>query len=164
MWFFSAVLLLGLGCCLHLPFLGSLPDLCWAKSWWHRGGSSLATWWLRAPWWQSVFYCPVLAPFSWVCFFAIYFFKVILYVLWTCYFSFIFDTWINHCFTWITHYRTLKTILFSCRLHFIPGYGQAIGEVFGDLYGNLFAKDVLWMFRNPTRAQRFPVGRWLGDG
>ena len=24
-------------------------------------------------------------------------------------------------------------------------------------YGNLFAKDVLWMFRNPTRAQRFPV-------
>lgn len=36
-------------------------------------------------------------------------------------------------------------------------YGQAIGEVFGDLYGNLFAKDILWMFRNPTRAQRFPV-------
>ena len=40
-----------------------------------------------------------------------------------------------------------------------PGYGQAIGEVFGDLYGNLFAKDILWMFRNPTRAQRFPVPR-----
>lgn len=37
-----------------------------------------------------------------------------------------------------------------------------MGEVFGDIYGNLFAKDVLWMFRNPTRAQRFPVA-WM-DG
>ncbi|CAJ1427598.1 unnamed protein product [Effrenium voratum] len=36
-------------------------------------------------------------------------------------------------------------------------YGQAVGEVFGTIYGNLFAKDLLWMFRNPTRAQRFPV-------
>ncbi|CAK8985157.1 cGMP-dependent protein kinase [Durusdinium trenchii] len=36
-------------------------------------------------------------------------------------------------------------------------YGQAIGEIFGDIYGNLFAKDMLWIFRNPTRAQRFPV-------
>ena len=37
-----------------------------------------------------------------------------------------------------------------------------MGEVFGDIYGNLFAKDVLWMFRNPTRAQRFPAA-WM-DG
>ena len=47
---------------------------------------------------------------------------------------------------------------------FLPsGYGQAVGEVFGDIYGNLFAKDVLWMFRNPTRAQRFPVA-WKDGG
>ena len=35
--------------------------------------------------------------------------------------------------------------------------GQIAGELFGELYGNLFAKDLLWMFRNPTRTQRFPV-------
>ncbi|CAE7871055.1 SVOP [Symbiodinium sp. KB8] len=35
--------------------------------------------------------------------------------------------------------------------------GQVAGELFGELYGNLFAKDLLWMFRNPTRTQRFPV-------
>lgn len=49
------------------------------------------------------------------------------------------------------------------QLHLLPsGYGQTVGEVFGDIYGNLFAKDVLWMFRNPTRAQRFPAA-WM-DG
>eukprot|EP00439_Symbiodinium_sp_Y106_P024428 s5152_g2.t7 len=35
--------------------------------------------------------------------------------------------------------------------------GQVAGELFGELYGSLFAKDLLWMFRNPTRTQRFPV-------
>jgi len=36
-------------------------------------------------------------------------------------------------------------------------WGRLIGETLGEIYGNLFAKDLLWMFRAASRTQRFPV-------
>ena len=36
-------------------------------------------------------------------------------------------------------------------------YGKWVGQILGDIYGGLFAKDLGWMFRAPTRVQRFPV-------
>ncbi|CAK0805101.1 unnamed protein product [Prorocentrum cordatum] len=35
--------------------------------------------------------------------------------------------------------------------------GQLYGEILGDIYGGLFAKDLLWMFREPSRTPKFPV-------